>query len=95
MGEGELTRTRIDELFAEVREARRAGDTAREESLLVAVHEGAHHLAGAHLRAHVAHLGLSWRTRRPLEFLRHFAALPFAAPASWVHRYLGLSRYRS
>jgi len=85
-------RIEIDRLFSEVLVARRAGDGARESALLARAHVLGHHLATVHLRIHFALIGLAVRNRRLGSFFRNLVALLFAAPVSWVHRYLGLSR---
>lgn len=83
---------RFAQAFEQQRLERREGRYDAAEVLLDQLHKQAHDDAALHVRVHLQTAGLRFEQRRFLDVGFQLAAIPFAVPASWVQKYLGLVR---
>ncbi|MCC7515811.1 MAG: DUF3703 domain-containing protein [Pseudomonadales bacterium] len=78
--------------FSVVREKVAAGEHKEALILLEQMHRAWHDRAWAHILIHAWQARIAWRCQRYRRAAWEVFAMIFAAPTSWVQKYLGLVR---
>lgn len=78
--------------FEQQRQARREGRFDVADAILDTIHKQAHDDACPHVRVHLEWAAMRLGQRRFASLGKELVAAAFAAPASWMQKYLGLVR---